>query len=124
MTSRPAVRKRHCYELLFYDLPNAPLAFAQPGKRWWADFELALVGVRSGAQPGDRTRNTVLTTITWGYDVVVEHGVPMVRLNRLDRGADGGSSAFRSAVSRHLALSSPPRHCMVGRGWEGPARCV
>jgi hypothetical protein len=122
-TRRPVVGKRHCYELLFYDFANAPLAFAQPGRRWWANFELALVGVRSSLQPADRTRNEVLTTVTWGYDIVVEHGVPTVRLNRLARGTLSGSTAFRRAVSRQLAVISPPGHCMIGSGWEGTARC-
>lgn len=121
---RPIPGSMHCYDLLFYDFPNALLAFAQPARRWWANFELALVGVRSGSPASPRTRNEVLTTVRWGYDIVVEKGAPAVRLNRIARGVDGGSASFRRTLSQEIAQGSYPTHCFVGSGWGGSARCA
>ena len=70
-----------------------------------------------------RTRNEVLTTVRWGYDIVVEKGVPTVRLNRIARGVDGGSASFRRTLSQEIAQGSYPTHCFVGSGW-GAARAA
>lgn len=87
-------------------------------------LSLALVGVRSGLPASPRTRNEVLTTVRWGYDIVIEKGVPTVRLNRIARGVDGGSASFRRTLSQEITQGSYPTHCFVGSGWGGSARCA
>src|SRR3712207_8503306 len=48
------------YDLIFEDRPQFPLSAAQPGRRAYFNFELALVGVRPGH------RNVILNTLRWG----------------------------------------------------------
>jgi hypothetical protein len=118
--NRPA-RNGLCYDLIFFDRPRFPLSVAQPGRRAYFNFELALVGVRAGTP----IRNVLLNTYRWGYDLVVERGVTNVRMNVLSAGPYGGSPAFRRVVNQ--ALNATPRqfpgHCFVGADFTGSARC-
>jgi Putative peptidoglycan binding domain len=120
---RPVPANRFCYDLLFFDAAQAPFSFAQPGHRYWANYELALVGVRSGSAPAGRTRNVVLTTVNWGFDIVVERGIPIVKLNALAGGVHGGSAEFKRVLNREMSRGSYPTHCFLGTGWGPSARC-
>jgi hypothetical protein len=121
---RPVPGGRFCYDLCFFDAPQAPLSFAQPRHRYWANYELALVGVLSGSASG-RTRNVVLTAINWGYDIVLDRGVPIVKLNAVGTGVHGGSVAFKRTVTQEMSRVPPayPTHCFVGTGWGRSAGC-
>ena len=59
----------------------------------------------------------------WGYDIVVERGVPTVKLNALAGGGHGGSAEFKRVLNREMASGSYPTHCFVGTGWGAAARC-
>jgi Putative peptidoglycan binding domain len=120
---RPVPANRFCYDLLFSDAAQADFSLAQAGRRYWANYELALVGVCSGAAPSGRTRNVVLTTVKWGYDIVVERGVPTVKLNALAAGPYGGSAAFKRVLDQEMARGSYPTHCFLGTGCGASARC-
>ena len=109
-----------CYDLIFEDVPKFPLSVAQPGRRAYFNFELALVGVR----PGPPIQNFILNTVRWGYDLVVEGGNVNVKLNGLQAGTTGGSPAFRRVLSRDFAAGAFPGHCLVGSGFPRGVRCA
>jgi hypothetical protein len=116
--NRPALNG-FCYDLIFEDLARFPLSVAQPGRRAYFNFELALVGVRAGTP----IRNVLLNTYLWGYDLVVERGVTNIRMNVLHPGPFGGSPAFRRVVNRAINAGEYPGHCFVGADFTGAARC-
>ena len=120
---RPVPGRRHCYNLRFGDAPEAPLSLAQPRHRYWANYELALVGVRPGSPPSGRTRNLVLTTLTWGYDIIVHEGIPIVKINSLAEGKPGGSAEFKRTLNQEMARGGYPTHCFPGSGWGSGVRC-
>ena len=105
-----------CYDLLFEDRARVRLARLVadlPGRRDYNNYELALVGVRP-PQPGKKTQNVILNTVRWGYDIVFERGAPRVRLNRLQTGPFGGTSAFRAVLAADIRAGRYPGHCFVG----------
>ena len=114
---------RLAYDLLFEDRPKARLSFAQPGRRSYWNFEVALVGVRQGCAGGRLRRNVILNTVRWGYDLVVEPSGPTVRLNALTGGPFGGSLALRRVLNRAIAAGEFRDDCFVGPGFTGAARC-
>ena len=114
--NRPATN-RLCYDLMFWDQPSAPNNLASPGRRFYFNVETALVGIKQG----DPFRNTVLDTITWGYDLVSTKGTTEIRLNHLGPGVKGGSPMFRKILSQHTA--DFPHHCFAGKDLAVAARC-
>lgn len=106
-----------CYDLVFEDTPHFPVSVAKPGQRAWFNFETALVGIKQG----DPTRNTILNTIRWGYDLVIERGKTVSKLNHLGVGPTGGSSLLKKVISRQI--KDFPKHCFVGSGFSAAATC-
>ncbi|HXH14313.1 MAG TPA: hypothetical protein VNP04_31695 [Alphaproteobacteria bacterium] len=106
---------RLCYDLIFFDIPSRLLSHAQPGLGVFWNAEVALVGIRAG------NRNVVLNTVTWGFDIRPEPGGLTVRLNALQAGRFGGSTAFRQVIARELRAGHFPGHCIVGL--PGAAGC-
>jgi hypothetical protein len=108
---------RLCYDLIFEDQPSRPLSEAVAGRRVYWNAEVALVGVRPGQ------RNVILNTVKWGFDLVVEGGVRVVKLNALRAGPFGGSPEFRQVLSRAIQTGSFHGHCFVGTSFPNNARC-
>jgi hypothetical protein len=107
-----------CYDLIFEDSPQKLFLAAKPGQRSYFNVETALVGIDN---QGDPTRNTILDTFTWGYDLVVEKGKTEVRLNHLGPGIKGGSPTFKQIMSKQIG--DFPHHCFVGSGFSKAATC-
>lgn len=114
---------RLAYDLLFEDAPKARFAAAQPGRRSYWNFEVALVGVRPGRAGGRARQNRILNTIRWGYDLVIEPTGPTVRLNALTAGPFGGSAALRRVLNRAIAAGEFRDDCFAAPGFTGAARC-
>ena len=56
----------------------------------------------------------------WGYDIVVERGVPTVKLNALAAGPYGGSAAFKRVLDQEMASSlQDPGHVGILTGPSG-----
>ena len=91
---------------------------AVAGRRVYWNAEVALVGVRPGQ------RNVILNTVKWGFDLVVEGGVRIVKLNALSAGPFGGSPDFRQVLSRAIQAGSFHGHCFVGTSFPSTARCL
>jgi len=116
-----------CYDLIFQDYPRRSLhdadsLVADPGHRVYWNAEVALVGVlppKSGV-----TRNVILNTAFWGFDLVMERGVRGVHLNALQPGPVGGSSEMRKALSYAIKGGLFPKHCFVGGGFSRAATCT
>lgn len=106
-----------CYDLVFIDVPSFITPAATPGHRAWFNFETALIGIKQGTP----TRNTILATIRWGFDIVIEGGVPVVHLNHLAAGMKGGSTMFKKVISKQIG--SYPDHCFTGSGFSAAAAC-
>jgi hypothetical protein len=106
-----------CYDLIFKDYPKAPLIAAKPGQRAYFNFEVALVGKK----PGSITRNVILNSIKWGYDIFITGGKPNVDLNRFGPGPLGGSATFRKILSKQI--TDFPKHCFEGDGYSAAATC-
>jgi hypothetical protein len=114
-----------CYDTIFEDAPKFRLTAAQPGRRAYFNFEVALVGVRPrNVASGTPTRNVILNTVLWGFDLVVEGGATNVKLNALRAGPFGGSVAFRRVVNAATLAGQFPNHCFVGPGYTGAALCA
>lgn len=107
-----------CYDLIFYDQPSIPLTAAQPGRRAYFNFETALVGVRPGS------RNVILNTVLWGFDIIQKSGVSTLGVNTMEAGPRGGSAGFRQVLSKESAAGHFPGHCYVGTGYARAATCA
>ena len=114
--NRPA-HNHTCYDLIFLDHAAFPNNAASPGHRAYFNFETALVGVNHG----NPTKNTILNTFTWGYDLVVTGGKTEVRLNHLGPGITGGSPTFKQILSKQIG--DFPHHCYAGAGYSKAAVC-
>jgi Putative peptidoglycan binding domain len=114
--NRPAANNL-CYDLIFWDFPAAPNFLATPGRRFYFNVETALVGIRQG----DPTRNTILDTVTWGYDLLSVKGKTEIRLNHLSPGVKGGSPTFKKILSKQIA--DFPHHCYASAGLSKAATC-
>lgn len=114
--NRPA-SNHLCYDLIFKDFPSAPNALANPGRRFYFNVETALVGIRQG----DPIRNTILDTVTWGYDLVATKGTTEIRLNHLGPGVKGGSPTFKKILSKEIG--NFPHHCYTSVGYSKTATC-
>ncbi len=118
--SQDLTSNRLCYDLIFEDAPAFPLSAATLGRRAYFNFETALVGVRRG----NPTRNVVLNTVRWGFDLIVEGKKTDVRVSGPKAGPLGGSAAFRRIMSRDSRAGLFPGHCFVGGGFTGASRCA
>ena len=112
-----------CYDMIFWDQPNIPHAAALPGRRAYFNFETALVGIRRG---GATTRNVILNTVLWGFDIVLTAGTPTLHLNAMRQGRFGGSAGFKRVMSdeANAVPQTFPGHCFVGGGYSTAARCT
>jgi hypothetical protein len=117
--NRPA-KNRLCYDLIFEDLPHFMKIAATPGRRAYFNVETALVGINRSSLKGP-TRNTILDTVKWGFDLVAEKGKTEVRLNHLGPGEKGGSASFKKILSGQI--KDFPNHCFVGPGFSKAATC-
>ena len=111
---------RLCYDLIFEDLPHFLKIAATPGRRAYFNVETALVGINRTSLTGP-TRNTILDTVKWGFDLVAEKGKTEVRLNHLGPGVKGGSATFKQIISKQIG--DFPNHCFVGAGFSKAATC-
>lgn len=120
--NRPA-QNGLCYDLIFFDGPTFPTTAALPGSRAYFNFETALVGVR---EVGGTTRNVILNTVLWGFDIVLASGLPTLRLSAVRQGPFGGSAGFKRVMSAEATATPPsfPGHCFVGRGYARAATCT
>ena len=112
-----------CYDIIFSDAPNIPHAAALPGRRAYFNFETALVGIR---RAGGTTRNVILNTVLWGFDIILVSGRPTLGLNAMRPGPIGGSAGFRRVLSDEANATPPtfPGHCFVGGGYARAATCT
>jgi hypothetical protein len=107
-----------CYDLLFWDGPNMPLAAARPGLRAYFNFETALVGV-AGAH-----HNVLLNTVRWGFDIIRTGATVKLGVNPMHAGPLGGSPAMRHVISQEIAAGSFGGHCFAGSGFSRAATCA
>ena len=103
------------YDNVFFDSPSTAQVPAAGAPRLVRRLETAVAGVRPG------NRNTLLQTISWGFDVVRGRGgVIELREAAIIPGPTGGSALMR----RLLARAAFPGHCFVGGGFPRAARCA
>ena len=114
--NRPALNHL-CYDLVFEDQPGFKNAAATPGHRAYFNFETALIGINHGHP----TRNTILDTFTWGFDLVNVKGNTETRLNHLGPGEKGGSATFKRILNGQMA--DFPTHCFASSGFSKAAVC-
>ena len=120
--NRPA-RNGLCYDMIFWDRTNIPHAAALPGRRAYFNFETALVGIR---RAGGTTRNVILNTVLWGFDIILVSGRPTLGVNAMRQGPFGGSAGFKRVLSDDANAVPPtfPGHCFVGAGYSRAATCT
>lgn len=112
--------KSRCYDWIFYDKPNLPFSSAALGKRAYFNFETALVGVQNNRGV---TRNVILNTLQWGFDIIAQNTGHSVKFNGLKAGKFGGSESFRQVLAKEIQAGTFPGHCVRGKDINRAARC-